>query len=271
MYKSKSILTLHDLSFLRHREFFSWRKNFWHYSVNIKKLVSRVDTLVAVSEHTKRDAIELLGVKEKKIKVIYSGVADYSNMDQEFKNKIKIKYKLPDNFIFSLSTIEPRKNIDGLIKAFDLFCDKNKNIDCKLVIAGAWGWKIADVQNAYNESKNKKQIIFLGKISENDKPYIYSLAKIFVYPSFYEGFGFPPLEALFSGLRVVTSFSSSLPEISKNSFILVNPYDLNSIVSGIQKAVKGQDIKDSSFENTKKILNWDNTASAYLRLFEKLK
>jgi len=271
---SKSILTLHDLSFLRHKEFFSWRKNLWHYSVDIKKLVSKVDTLVAVSEHTKRDAIDLLGVKENKIKVIYSGVNDSDNFNQLQKEKIKFKYSLPDNFIFSLSTIEPRKNIDGLIKAFDLFCDKNAEVDCKLVVAGAWGWKTDSVMSAYESSRNKKKIIFLGKIKEADKHFIYSLAKIFVYPSFYEGFGFPPLEAMSAGTPVISSNISSLPEILSDSALLINPYNVIEIAETMDILFNSEKLRLSLKQKSKERLrffSWEKTARQYLDLFHELK
>jgi len=272
--KSKSILTLHDLSFLRHREFFSWRKNSWHDLVNIKKLVSRVDTLVAVSEHTKYDAVNLLGVPENKIKVIYSGIDNYFDLNQKIKGNIKLKYSLPDNFIFSLSTIEPRKNIDGLIKAFDLFCARNAEVDCKLVIAGAWGWKTDSVMSAYESSENKGKIIFLGKIEEADKPYIYSLAKIFVYPSFYEGFGFPPLEAMLAGTPVISSNISSLPEILSDSALLINPYNISEIAEAIDVLFNSEKLRLSLNHKSRErlaLFSWEKTAKKYLDLFQELK
>ncbi len=273
--KTKKIITIHDLSFLRSKNFFSLRKNIWHWSLQVKKLINQFDQIVVVSENTKNDIIELCEIPEKKIKVIYSGIGkEFRKIPEDNLDLIKIrkKYKLSENFIFYLGNLEPRKNIGGLLKAYEKFLDlseKNKKYD--LVLAGAWGWKCKETKKVWNNSKYKNKIKFLGYINKNDKKYLYNLASLFVYPSFYEGFGFPPLEALFSGSKVVSSFSSSLPEISKNLFTLVNPYDINSIVLGIQKAIKRPEINESELKNIREDFNWEKTALVYLELFKQFK
>ena len=142
---SKKIITIHDLSFLRYPEFFSLRKNFWHWAINVKKLLKKFDIIVAVSENTKKDIIELCEIPEEKIKVIYSGIDNiYQKIEKNNSdlNRVKEKYSLPEKFILYLGTIEPRKNIEGLIKAFEIFKQQNpEHIEIHLVLAGARGWK----------------------------------------------------------------------------------------------------------------------------------
>src|SRR3989339_1343997 len=143
---AKSLITVHDLSFLRYPEFFSWRKNFWHRMINVKKLVKRFSTIVAVSENTKRDIVELCGIDENKVKVIYAGVGEeYRRMadDQSLKMaKVREKYKLPDKFILYLGTVEPRKNVEGIIRAYNEVRSKKLELrNINLVIAGGKGWK----------------------------------------------------------------------------------------------------------------------------------
>ena len=279
--RAKKIITVHDLSFLRNKNFFSLRKNIWHGILDVKKLINQFDHVIAVSENTKNDIIELCEIPESKIEVIYSGISsEFVKIDKSDKglSKIKAKYKLPQKFILYLGTIEPRKNIGGLIKAYEKFLslsEKNKEYD--LILAGAWGWKCNETRNLWNNSKYKDKIKFLGYVEKDEKKYLYNLASVFVYPSFYEGFGFPPFEALFSGSKVVASFSSSLPEISKNLFTLVNPYDLNSIAMGIQSAIqsapglKTSNINDFSLKHVRENLNWRKTAFSYLDFFKRMK
>lgn len=270
--KTKKIITVHDLSFLRNKNFFSLRKNIWHRALQVRKLINQFDYIVAVSENTKNDIVELCEVPESKIKVIYSGISkDFEKIDKndlELK-QIQKKYKLPQNFIFYLGNLEPRKNIGGLIKAYEKFLDLNEeNKKYELVLAGAWGWKCKETKKIWDKSKYKNRIKFLGYVDRKDKKYLYNLSSLFIYPSFYEGFGFPPLEALFSGSKVVASFSSSLPEISKNLFTLINPYDLNSIALGMQEEIKKTEIDNLTIKNIKESLDWKKSASLYLNLFE---
>jgi glycosyltransferase involved in cell wall biosynthesis len=289
----KRILTIHDLSFLRYPEFFSARKNFWHKMINVKKIVKKFDKIIAVSENTKRDIVELCSVNPDKVKVIYSGV------DKEFKNfqfsilnfqtnpkskiqspeddtnklnKIKTKYNLPDKFILFLGTIEPRKNIEGLIMAYEILKEKNAGLaQYKLVIAGGWGWKSGNVFKFWKKSRYKNDIKFLGYIDKKDKVYLYNLASLFVYPSFYEGFGFPPLEAMASGVPVVSSFTSSLPEIVGDVGLMVDPYNINDLAVAMEKVLNNDGLRDNLIKRgLEKVKNfsWEKAAREYLEVFK---
>lgn len=272
----RKTITIHDLSFLRYPEFFSWRKNIWHLALNVRKMLKRFDTVIAVSENTKRDIIDLGGVDEDRIRVIYSGLGEeYRPIDRHSESgkfvAVREKYGLPGNFILCLSTLEPRKNIVGLIRAYNLFRDTQYRFrDTKLVIAGSKGWKFADIFREWGASRYRADIKFIGYVDEGDKPYLYNLASLFVYPSFYEGFGFPPLEAAACGVPVVAGSNSSLPEVMGKGALLVDPFNISEIAAAMAMILNNSALADYLIGEGREIKNrfsWENTAKAYLELF----
>lgn len=275
---AKSLITVHDLSFLRYPEFFSWRKNFWHRMINVPKMVKRFSQVVAVSENTKRDIVELCGVSPDRVRVIYSGSgAEYRKLgnDQSAKlAEVKNKYSLPDKFILYLGTVEPRKNIEGIIRAYGETRNKDRKLaSVKLVIAGGRGWKSNNIYKEWERSEFKDDIKFLDYVDGEDKVYLYNLAEVFVYPSFYEGFGFPPLEAMASGLPVVASSVSSLPEVVGGAGLMVDPYNVNDIARVLIEILTNKNLKDKligrGLEQAKKF-SWRRTADEYLNILRNL-
>jgi glycosyltransferase involved in cell wall biosynthesis len=276
--KTKHILTIHDLSFLLTPEFFSIRKNIWHKVLNAKKMIASADVVVAISENTKRDIVRLTGIDENKIKVIYDGIGDdfypfRNSPDAETAARliaIKNKYNLPDKFILYLGTIEPRKNIASLISAFEQLADKPEMREFQLLIVGYSGWKNKEVYQAINSSKHKDRIKLIGYIENSEKIYYYNLCTIFCYPSLYEGFGLPVLEAMACGAPVVTSNLSSMPEVAGDSAILIDPMDENSIKQGIM-ALAGDDklreLYSAKGIERAKLFGWKKSAEEYLKIF----
>ncbi|MBU2214389.1 glycosyltransferase family 4 protein, partial [Patescibacteria group bacterium] len=295
---SKSLITVHDLSFLRNPKFFSLRKNFWHNMINVSKLLKKFKQIIAISENTKRDIIELCGISPDKIKVIYSGVGEeykqITNLNLiELKdtecsighsvskaieakrlNEVKQKYNLPDNFILYLGTIEPRKNIEGIIKAYNqLRIDNSELEDVKLIIVGGKGWKSKNIYKEWDLSEYKDDIKFLDYISSENKVYLYNLASVFLYPSFYEGFGFPPLEAMACGTPVIASYSSSLPEVIGDAGLLVDPYNITEIANALKQILLNKDLSDKLIKKgleQAKQFSWIKTAREYLEVFSRL-
>lgn len=272
--KTKRIITVHDLSFLRYPEFFSGRKNFWHRALRVKKILHAADKIVAVSENTKNDLIELVGVASEKITVIYSGnnLLRQELLPEEKAEFLK-KHQLASPFILYLGTIEPRKNIKGLIQAFNILKAKAEFSDLRLVLAGAPGWKNRAILREWRFSPYQHDIIFLGYISKKEKEILYSSAAVFVYPSFYEGFGFPPLEALTYGLPVVCSNVSSLPEVVGEAAILINPAQPLEIAASVEEILKNEELraylKNQAAARAAKF-SWDKAAEQYLQLFKNL-
>lgn len=267
----KKILTIHDLSFLRYPEFFSKKMLAWHRIVNAKKQVMEADKIIAVSQSTKDDLRDLFSVSDKKISVIHSGINDdLEIVSPEESEGIREKYGLPKKFFLSLSTLEPRKNIDGIIKAFDLYVEKTGNRE-HLVIAGTQGWKSGDIFAEYRKAKNKNQINFIGYVDASEKKYLYSLTQALIYVSYYEGFGFPPIEALACGCPVIVSENSSLAEICGKEAIFVKANKTSELVKALEFLAQSNDSQEKKVQISNKIKEkycWQKSAQAHLELFE---
>ncbi len=266
----RKINTFHDLSFERYPEFFSWRKRLWQsFLMNARREALRADKIIAVSHSTKEDLVNLYGIDEKKIEVIYLGVAEsflkQDRTDLSYLKKVKEKYRLPKNFILYFGTIEPRKNLLGLIKSFELAKEKNPSSFCdlKLVMAGARGWLCQDIFKAVSRSKYSPDIFLPGFIEEEDKPALYSLAKLFVYPSFFEGFGFPPLEAMACGVPVITSSSASLPEVAGKAGLMVDVSFIDEMAWAIEEVLTNRQLEEKLVKegrNQAKKFSWQECA-----------
>jgi len=273
--KTKKIITVHDLSFLRYPKFFSVRKNIWHHALNVKNNLRLADKIIAVSENTKNDIIELAGVSPEKVQVVYSGnnAAKGIFLENEATEFLS-KHNLNGRLILYLGTVEPRKNIGGLITAYNfLRFGSVEFADVKLVIAGAKGWKNKKIYSQWKLSPYKDDIIFLGYISQKEKDILYSKASVFVYPSFYEGFGFPPLEAMTNGLPVVCSNVSSLPEVIGNAALMINPFKPEEIATALKMILSDASLREMlitrGFAQIKKF-SWEKTAQEYLNVFNEL-
>jgi len=267
----RRVVTFHDLSFEYFPEFFPWRKRFWHSFLNPAKRATRAQKIIAVSQSTQNDLLEWYGIPEQKIRVIYSGVAKefkkIINDDYQMLN-VRKKYNLPDSFILYFGTIEPRKNLIGLIRAYENLRQVYKANDYKLVVSGSRGWLDKKIFAAANQSFYAQDIIFTGFVAPEDKVYLYNLASLFVYPSFFEGFGFPPLEAMACGVPVVCSNTSSFPEVVGEAVLMVDPYNYGEIAWAMAEVLKDQRLQENlikkGFEQIKKF-SWDRCASETLK------
>ena len=295
----RKVVTFHDLSFWYYPELFSWRKRFWHkLFVNPKKEARGADKIIAVSESTKQDLTDLYGVASEKIKVIYSGVGEelrplgraiamseppggerrgnpaadsgIALLPSVARNDDVVKrYHLPEKFILYFGTIEPRKNITGLIKAFEIL-KENKNFEeVRLLIAGAKGWSCKNIFKEAQNCKYGRQIICTGFVAPEDKVYLYNLAELFVYPSFFEGFGFPPLEAMACGAPVITSSNSSLPEVVGDAALMVNPFDVDELAWAMEEVLTDESLRQELVARgleRAKMFSWDKCAGETLKL-----
>lgn len=224
--KARLVITIHDLAFMLypHKGFSS--PEFMKQSVSrFAELVGRADRIIAVSENTKMDVLRLLGVPEYKISVIYEATEEIFRPlnDESILESVRLRYGLKDNrFMLYVGTIEPRKNLGSLLKAFSRL-KKVKKIEHKLVLAGRMGWSYEQIFNLIRDLHLQNDIILSGYVPRHDLPGLYNLADSFVYPSLYEGFGLPPLEAMACGLPVVASNASCFPEILGDAAILTDP------------------------------------------------
>ncbi|WP_052911120.1 glycosyltransferase family 4 protein [Riemerella anatipestifer] len=221
----KKVVTIHDLIFLRYPQFYSFfdRKiHFWKF----KKAVQQADVIIAISEQTKRDIIKYLNVSGKKIKVVYQGChkAFKNQLSPNELTKIAVKYQLPKRFILNVGTIEERKNLLNVIKALD-------GTGIPLVVVGRKTKYQKEVDKTL--AQTRVEVHFLENVSMEELAGIYQLADIFIYPSFFEGFGIPVIEALYSGTPVITSNISSMPEAGGPDSTYINPQNISDIKSKI--------------------------------------
>src|SRR3989344_1034581 len=208
----RRVTVFHDLSYERFPEFFTWPQRLWHRLMEPRKPARFSDRVIAVSASTKADLVKYYGLDPANISVIHNASSLLRPSEAALKHFKQLNH-VPNRFVFSLGTLEPRKNIAGLIRAFNILRSKPEFGDLKLILAGTKGWKYSDVFNEMKDSPYSKDIIYLGYI-EDSRAYYYSLASVFVYPSFFEGFGLPVLEAMSCGTPVVTSANSSMPEVA---------------------------------------------------------
>ncbi len=220
----KKVVTIHDLIFERFPEYYTWfdRKiHFWKF----KKAAVSADKIIAISEQTKRDIIHFLKVPESKIEVVYQGCHQSfkEKRSEKFLDQIKEKFQLPEKYILNVGTIEPRKNLLNIIKAL-------KGTDIPLVVVGSKKKKYFKLVEK-EIKRNDIEVLFLQGVSMNELAAIYKMAEIFIYPSFFEGFGIPVIEALFSETVVITSNTSCLPEAGGPDSVYIdpkNPADIRS-------------------------------------------
>ena len=227
VYFGRSLVVIHDLAIYKHREWFP-SGQWFSRRVAVPLSVRRAAAVVCVSENTKQDVLSFFRVKEEKVFAIYPGVVVKGDYLSEEVNNVLEKHGVTDGYVLYLGTIEPRKNILNLIKAFSAYIFENEEERVNLVIAGARGWKYQPVLNELGDSNCRPaaaRIIYIGKVSNRERNILLKNCRAFVYPSYYEGFGFPVAEAMSLGVPVVTSDNSSLREIAEDAAVLVDPDD----------------------------------------------
>lgn len=274
--KIKTVVTIHDLGV----EFLKEYHQFPHKLYLNKSTVyasKHADGIIAVSQSTKNDLISKLGTDPNKIQVIYEGFDHSHYYPRENKEILKIKDKLNINgdYLLFVGTIQPRKNLQRLIEAFDMATKKYKKElgDLKLIIAGKKGWLYEDILDAPAKLDISDRVKFVGHVLDQDLPALYSGAKAFMFPSLYEGFGLPVLEAFATEIPVLTSNTSSLPEVAGEGAILVDPNSTEEIAEGIYQIVTKDSLREQILFESKKQLNkfsWKKAAEETKIFLEKV-
>lgn len=266
--KAPRVITFHDLSFLHHPQFFSRKQRFWHWLQDIKKQAQEAEKIIAVSEFTKSDLVNLLGISPEKISVVYSGISE------EFGKIAAPRQSGARNdakpYILYLGTLEPRKNVPAIIRAFNILKNEPVFKDWQLIIAGRPGWLYKQILKEAQRSSYRDDIIFRGAVRAEDRVSLYNLARVFVYPSFLEGFGFPPLEAQACGCPVVVSDRTSLPEVVGKSALLINPWKVEELESAIKELALKNSLREklinAGFKNVERF-KWEKTAEQTIAVF----
>ncbi len=270
--KCKYTITIHDLSFFKYPESFTM-ENKLYFKFFLKKSVNNADIIIADSESTKKDIMQYFNILDEKIKVIYLGVGEkYKRITNVAKlNTIRTKYALPEKFLLFTGVLSPRKNLERTIEAFHHL--KKNNFPHKFVIVGKKGWLYSPIFEKIKQLDLQDKIIFTDYIDEEDLPYLYNLADLFVLASLYEGFGLPILEAMACGCPVVTANTSSMPEVAGDATLLVNPLSIEEIKNAMEKILTDKRLREElinkGFEQAKKF-SWKNTAEETLKVYKNL-
>ena len=279
---AKIISTIHDLSFERYPETFSWKRRLWHTFINPRKICQHSNRIIAISQSTKNDIVNLYKINPDKITVSYNGLAEkFHIVDRNDANLIRVKekYNLPYKFILYLGTIEPRKNISAVVQAYvqlqkkTISSDQNEIAKYKLVIAGADGWLSEKIFAEIAASDCKNDIVVINFVSEEDKEFVLNLASLFVYPSRFEGFGLPPLEAMACGVPVITSNNSSLPEVVGDAAIMIDPDKSSEIAQAMQELLASPELREKLIARglvQAKKFTWIKPAEDFLKIVNKL-
>jgi len=257
-YKNK-IVTIHDIAYEKFPKNFDWKFRYF-YKFLVPSIIKTSKHIFTVSQFSKNEIIECYKVDKNKISVVYNAV-----------NKIfkLIKKDFNNEYILAVSSLNYQKNFHSLIKAFN----KLKNKDIKLYLVGDINKSFADTQLLKDIEQNKN-ILFQGRVSDNELINLYSNAICFIYPSLYEGFGIPPLEAQACGCPVIVSNVASLPEVCSNSALYCNPYDTDDIKEKIELLVNDKDLQNEliqkGFENIKRF-SWEKSAKKLIGIIKGLK
>jgi glycosyltransferase involved in cell wall biosynthesis len=263
------VLTVHDLSFLHHPEWFRWDRALY-YRHAIKSSVCRATRIIADSQATANDLAELLRYPESRIDVIPLGVREeFRPAAAEACAEARDRYHLPERFYLYVGTLEPRKNLARLVEAWSRVAGDGVP---DLVLAGRQGWKIGPLKRAIAESPYRARIHCPGYIAASDLPAVLTAAHAFVWPSLFEGFGLPPLEAMACGTPVLTSNTSSLPEVVGRAALTVDPLDAEAIADALKRIAEDSNLRrtlqDSGFARALQF-TWARTAQLTVAAYQK--
>ena len=270
--KGKVILNIYDLVFEKYVETME-SKNRESFKRSFYKSVKRADQIITISESSKNELVEILKVPENKIHIVQPGIdfQKFNTKNSEVTKNVILKYSLPEDYILYLGTLEPRKNISSIIRAYGSLRNNNK-ITEKLVIAGKKGWLFSEIFDLIKSLDLGNEVILTDYVDESDKPAIYQNAKLFVFPSLYEGFGMPILEAMAAGIPVITSNTSAMPEVAGDAAILVNPLSIEEMSEAMLEVMNNDKLSNEliskGFDRCKKF-TWSNSANKLVEIYKK--
>jgi glycosyltransferase involved in cell wall biosynthesis len=265
------VVTVYDLSFMVLPErLHPLRRLYLRWGTRYS--AQRARGVIAISESTKRDLIRLLGIAESKVHVVPCGVdEDFQPLkDQRALDAFRSKAQLPEQMILFVGTIDPRKNLTLLLRGFALL--RKKSARPRLVIGGARGWHWHEVFSVVDELGLAEEVIFPGYIPREELPLWYNAADLLVYPSLYEGFGLPPLEAMACGTPVITSNTSSLPEVVGDAGILVDPHSAEELAEAMHRVLIDGELREEMAKkglDRARSFSWRSVAQQTTEFYER--
>lgn len=272
-FQGRSVVTIHDLSFIRHPEFHPQdRVDFWHK--HIHRVVQRADHIITDSAFQRREIIDVLEVDPDSVSAIHLGVAEHFRQYSEDECAAVLagnglRYK---QFSLVVATVEPRKNFERIVRAFESLPEALKYA-YPLVIIGDKGWLSDEIHQSIERLLDKKQAQWLGYVPDEVLWRFYASATVFVYPSLYEGFGLPVLEAMASGTAVLSANSSSIPEVAGEACVLVDPYSVEQLADEWQSLLSGETRRAHHVSlglKRARMFTWDKCVAETVDVYRKL-
>lgn len=252
------IVTIHDLSFHRYPEFFHWKGRLRHLMIRPQKQAEKASAIVTVSTHSAYDIEKLYHIPKEKIEQITPGLDHHEMISDAKKREFSKKY------ILSIFTIEPRKNLTALLDAFENI--QKNHPEMSLIVVGQNGWKAKKI---ITRMQKMNGVTYFGYVDEEKKKELLQNAYISIYPSFYEGFGFPPLEAQMAGVPVIVGNHSSLPEVLSNSALYIDVFDSSSLTRAIEHLLSDTALyhflQEAGYQNVKRF-SWETAAKKLFSL-----
>jgi glycosyltransferase involved in cell wall biosynthesis len=274
VHRGKLIVTIHDLAFIHFPETFD-RFQRYRLKILVPMNAKKAKKILCGSRYSKKDISEYYKIEESKIEVTPYGFTPYENVAEregEKSKNILAKYGIQEKYIFSLGRLNERKNLSSLIFAYKGLRDAG-SLDFKLAIGGKKDFLFGKVLSEIKSSGYENDIILTGYIDDKDLPVLFRNAEFFVYPSLFEGFGLPPLEAMAYGCPVITSDVSSIPEVVGDAGILIDPNSVEEISSAMKKIVSNPDLKEEMRKKGSeqaKLFDWETTARKTLDIYEQV-
>lgn len=271
--RTKTVVVVHDLSYIYHQQYVSPKNQAWLEKF-VPKSIRKANKIIAVSENTKKEIAEHYKIPAEKIEVITPAVnhSEFYPRQKTEIEQVKKRFGINKPYILSVATQEPRKNLIGVLAAYEQLPEALKQ-KFALVLVGGKGWLDAELQAKYNAISKDHEVIRTGYVDDADLPPLYSGASLFVYPSFYEGFGIPALEAMACGVPVITSNNSSLPEVVGDAAIKIKAGDTAAIAKAMKQILNGSKTAEALHKKglaRAQRFSWDKSADKLLKLLDLL-
>lgn len=265
--KCKQLPVIHDINFLHHPQDSKWLTA-KYYNYYFPKFANEATRIATVSEYSKQDIIKNYGIDEEKIDVVYNGINSFFKpLDEVTKQQTKQKYSAGKDYFINVGSLHPRKNIPYLIRAFSLF-KKESNSDIKLILAGPNYWGVSEVHKVISETNLKDDVIFTGRLADEELNLVLGSAFALTFVPYYEGFGIPLIEAMQSHVPIITSNVTSMPEIAGDAALLINPLEVNEIKNAMMQLYLKPELRAnliSKGNSQKQKFSWEKSADLLWR------
>lgn len=261
---ARLIVVVHDLSFIHLPSSYSLRGRWWHKAVNVRKLLYRADAVIAVSHATRRDVIETFNIEEAKVHVVYPGVPQGPDTSTSDLDAVRAKFGISRQFILALGPLDPRKNLSCALEAFRRLPRELREAH-QLVVTGVHSWR-KDKLFRYLVQQ-MRNVSMVGFVTEKEKWALLRTARCFIYPSRYEGFGFPLVEAMTAGTAIIASHTSSIPEVVGEAGLVANPDDPGEFSAALRMVLTDNSLRDMLIRRGRervKQFSWDTAAKNIL-------